>query len=76
MKYIKKVCIKNMNQCFIVNNRIVWPNQVDDSYSLKNLFNEHVAKFNLKHEQELVFLDDVRSFIEKKSQLELQYSQV
>ncbi len=34
--------------------------QVDDSFSLKNLFNEHIAKFNFKHEQELLFLEDVR----------------
>ena len=34
--------------------------KVYDDYSLKNLFAEHVAKFNAKHEQELVFLDDVR----------------
>jgi hypothetical protein len=47
-----------------------------NSYSLKTLFNEQLTKFNHKHEQELAFIDDVKSFIEKKSQLELQYSQV
>ncbi|CAF0714496.1 unnamed protein product [Brachionus calyciflorus] len=49
--------------------------KVDDSFNLKNLFNEHISKFNLKNEQELAYFDDVRNFIEKKSQLELQYSQ-
>ena len=49
--------------------------KVDDNFQLKNLFNEHLTKFNFKHEQELTFLEDVRNFIEKKSQMELQYSQ-
>ncbi|RNA04744.1 FCH and double SH3 domains 2 [Brachionus plicatilis] len=49
--------------------------KVDDTFNLKGLFNEHLSKFGLKHEHELVYLEDVRNFIEKKSQLELQYSQ-
>lgn len=39
------------------------------------MFNQHIGSFNSKNDQELIYLEDVKNFIEKKSQLELQYSQ-
>ena len=34
--------------------------KVDDTFNLKNLFTEHVNKFNFKNEQEFYLLDDVK----------------
>jgi len=34
--------------------------KVDDTFNLKNLFTEHVNKFNFKNEQEFYLLDDIK----------------
>lgn len=49
-------------------------NKVDNDFVLDSLFKEHLNKFNVKNGQELVFLEDVKNFVEKKSFLELQYA--
>lgn len=50
--------------------------KVDNDFVLNTLFKEHLNKFNVKNGQELIFLDDVKNFIEKKSYFELQYASV
>lgn len=62
MKFVKKVTHET---AFGIDRSVAFFSKfatlkVYDDYSLKNLFAEHVAKFNSKHDQELVFLDDVR----------------
>ena len=66
MKFLKKVIFSYSN-AVESNYYFGCDFKADETYSLKNLFNEHLSKFNVKHDEELAFLEDVRysySFLE------------